>query len=182
MQTEIVISGFGGQGVLFAGQLLAYTALDNGQNVTWFPSYGPEMRGGTANCTVIISEEGIGSPVVQNPTAAIVMNLPSFDKYEPLVKPGGVLAVNTSLVDRRPVREDFEVLLIPANEIAEELGSTRLANMVLLGAIIEKLQVLSKEAIAESLERHIPNHHQNLLGGNLKALDRGAKYAISTSH
>src|SRR3989304_6821503 len=103
MQTEIVIAGFGGQGILFAGQVLAYAAMDAGKEVTWIPSYGPEMRGGTANCTVIISDEQIGSPLVLNPRGAIAMNLPSFDKYEPLVVPGGALIVNASLVNR-PVR------------------------------------------------------------------------------
>ena len=105
MQTEIIIAGFGGQGVLFAGQLLAYAAMDEGKEVTWIPSYGPEMRGGTANCTVIISDEEIGSPLVRNPTAVIAMNLPSLDKYETTVKPGGVLVVNSSMINR-PVRRE----------------------------------------------------------------------------
>lgn len=118
MQTEIVISGFGGQGALFAGQLLAYAAMDEGRRVTWIPSYGPEMRGGTAHCTVIISDEDIGSPLVRRPTAAIVMNMPSLDKYEPLSTPGGVLVVNTSLTTRRAGRADIHVVEAPANAIA----------------------------------------------------------------
>jgi 2-oxoglutarate ferredoxin oxidoreductase subunit gamma len=179
MQTEIIISGFGGQGVLFAGQLLSYTALEKDLHVTWFPSYGPEMRGGTAHCTVIISDNEIGSPVIRNPAAAIVMNLPSLDKYEPLVKTDGVLVVNTSLVDRDPEREDLQIELVPANEIAEELGDKRLANLVMLGALLNHLDVLSVEEVGASLERHIPEHHRNLLEGNLKALERGAALAAA---
>jgi 2-oxoglutarate ferredoxin oxidoreductase subunit gamma len=176
MQTEIIISGFGGQGALFAGQLLAYTGLDHGLHVTWFPSYGPEMRGGTAHCTVILSDEEIGSPVVKNPSAAIVMNIPSLEKYEPLVAEGGVLVVNTSLVDREPTREDIDTIQVPANEIAEELGEIRLSNLVLTGALMERLGVLTIEQIGSSLGVHIPEHRRNLLEANLEALSLGAEY------
>ena len=179
MQTEIIISGFGGQGALFAGQLLSYSALDNGLQVTWIPSYGPEMRGGTAHCIVIISDDEIGSPVIRNPKVAVVMNLPSLDKYEPLVETGGVLVVNTSLVDRNPTREDITVVLVPANEIAEELGEKRLANLVMLGALLEHLDALSVEDVGASLAVHIPQHRRNLLEGNLEALKRGASLASS---
>ena len=176
MQTEIVISGFGGQGALFAGQLLAYTGLDHGLHVTWFPSYGPEMRGGTAHCTVIISEDEIGSPVVKNPSAAIVMNIPSLEKYEALIVEGGVLVINTSLIDRDATRQDIDIIEVPANEIAEQLGETRLANLVLTGALIERLGVLTIEQVGSSLAVHIPEHRRNLLDANLKALERGAEY------
>ncbi len=181
MQAEIIISGFGGQGVLFAGQLLAYTALDNDLHVTWFPSYGPEMRGGTAHCTVIISENDIGSPVVKNPRAVIVMNLPSLEKYEPLVKAGGCLVVNQSLVDREPERDDIRVLMVPANEIAEEMGHNRLANMVLLGALLAVDDGLTTEQVAASLNIHIPEHRRNLLEANYLALERGAQIARGTT-
>jgi 2-oxoglutarate ferredoxin oxidoreductase subunit gamma len=174
MQTEIIFSGFGGQGALFAGQLMAYTALDLDKHVTWFPSYGPEMRGGTAHCTVIISDEEIGSPMITRPDVAVVMNLPSLDKYEPLVKPGGVLVVNTSLVDRDAKRKDIDVVKVPANEIAEEMGETRLANMILLGALLEQLPILPAKQVADSLGRHIPEHRRSLLEANLKAMKRGA--------
>ena len=177
MQAEVVISGFGGEGALFAGQLLAHTALDNGLHVTWFPSYGPEMRGGTAHCTVTISDDEIGSPVVRNPGAAIVMNLPSLDKYEPLVTPGGKLVVNSSLVDREPERDDLDIVMVPANDIAEELGERRLANMVLLGALMQMLGTFSIEQIGESLSRHIPERHKDMLSANLRALERGAALA-----
>jgi 2-oxoglutarate ferredoxin oxidoreductase subunit gamma len=177
MQTEMIFSGFGGQGALFAGQLLAYTALDLDKQVTWFPSYGPEMRGGTAHCTVIISDEEIGSPVVTRPQVAMVMNLPSLDKYEPLLKPGGLLVVNSSLVDREAERTDIDVVNVPANDIAEEMGERRLANMVLLGALLEKLPILPAKEVADALGRHIPEHRRNLLEANLKALKRGAAIA-----
>jgi 2-oxoglutarate ferredoxin oxidoreductase subunit gamma len=177
MQTEIIISGFGGQGALFAGQLLAYTGLDNGLHVTWFPSYGPEMRGGTAHCTVILSDDEIGSPVVKNPSAVIVMNIPSLEKYETSVKDGGVLVVNTSLVDRDPTRKGIDIIKVPANDVAEDLGEIRLANLVLTGALIERLGVLTIEQVGSSLGVHIPEHRRNLLDANLKALELGAEYA-----
>lgn len=177
MQTDIILAGFGGQGILFAGQLLAYTAMDIGLEVTWFPSYGPEMRGGTANCTVVISEEEIGSPTVLYPKAALVFNLPSLDKYEPLVKPGGVLIANASLINRGFQRNDIISVSIPANKIAEEIGEKRLLNMVMLGALIAKLPVLSLEQIESALENHMPARHKHLLELNYKALQQGATFA-----
>jgi 2-oxoglutarate ferredoxin oxidoreductase subunit gamma len=177
MQTEVIIAGFGGQGVLFAGQLLAYAALDAGKEVTWFPSYGPEMRGGTANCTVVVADEEIGSPLVRNPQAAIVMNLPSLDKYEPMVTKGGVLVANSSLTNREAQRDDLVSVFLPANEIAEQIGNKRLINVVMLGALLAKLPVLPLEAIEEGLERHLPERHKRLLPMNLEALRRGAAYA-----
>src|SRR5512139_468458 len=127
MHAELIISGFGGQGALFAGQLLAYAALDEGLQVTWIPSYGPEMRGGTAHCTVVISDGPIGSPLVRRPTSVIALNLPSFEKYEGLVKPGGLLVYNSSLISARPVRGDIRYAAVPANVIAEQLGNVRQA-------------------------------------------------------
>jgi 2-oxoglutarate ferredoxin oxidoreductase subunit gamma len=176
MQTEIVIAGFGGQGVLFAGQVLAYAAMDDGKEVTWIPSYGPEMRGGTANCTIIIADEEIGSPLVRNPRAVIAMNLPSLDKYEPLVAPGGILIVNTSLVNRPATRTDIQTVLIPANEIAESLGEKRMTNIVLVGALLAQLPELSIEAVEKSLENHLPERHKKLLPLNLKAIRSGADF------
>lgn len=180
MQTEIIIAGFGGQGVLFAGQLLTYAAMDEGREVTWIPSYGPEMRGGTANCTVIISDEEIGSPLVRNPQAAIVMNLPSFDKYEPVVKPGGVLVVNASIINRVAGRPDIRAAMIPGNEIAESLGDRRMTNMVLLGCLLANLPVLPLEAIERALKDHLPARHQKLLPMNIQALHRGAEFVAQT--
>jgi 2-oxoglutarate ferredoxin oxidoreductase subunit gamma len=177
MQTEIIIAGFGGQGVLFAGQVLAYAAMDNGKTVTWIPSYGPEMRGGTANCTVIIADDEIGSPLVLHPKAGIVLNLPSLDKYEPLVAPGGVLVANASLINRGPARRDIHNIFIPANEIAETLGDKRLMNMVALGALLGRLPVLPLEAIEQALSDHLPARHKRLLPVNFQALRQGADFA-----
>lgn len=177
MQTEIVIAGFGGQGILFAGQILAYAAMDKGKEVTWIPSYGPEMRGGTANCTVIIADEEIGSPLVRNPKAVIAMNLPSLDKYEPLVIPGGYLIVNTSLVNRTVQRSDITAVHIPANEIAESLGEKRLSNLVMVGALLAQLTELPLEAVENALHEHLPERHRKLLSLNLKALSKGIEAA-----
>lgn len=177
MQTEILIAGFGGQGILFAGQVLAYAAMDSGLEVTWIPSYGPEMRGGTANCTVIIADEEIGSPTVRNPKAAMVFNLPSFDKYETLVVPGGVLIANASLINRDFSRHDLNAVSIPANELAESLGDKRLTNMVMLGAMLELLPVQTIESIEAALRAHLPERHKHLLPMNSKALRLGVEYA-----
>ena len=177
MQTEIMIAGFGGQGILFAGQLLAYAAMDSGKEVTWIPSYGPEMRGGTANCTVIIADEEIGAPTVRNPRAAMVFNLPSFDKYESLVVPGGALIANASLVDRSFQRTDLKSVMIPANEMAEVLGDKRMTNMVMLGALLGALPVLPIEAIEKALQDHLPERHKRLLPLNFQALRQGAAFA-----
>jgi 2-oxoglutarate ferredoxin oxidoreductase subunit gamma len=177
MQTEIVIAGFGGQGVLFGGQVLAYAAMDSGKLVTWIPSYGPEMRGGTANCTVIIADEEIGSPLVRNPKAVIALNLPSLDKYERLVVPGGVLIANASLINRGPSRTDIKSVFIPANEIAESTGNKRLLNMVALGALLGALPVLPLETIEQALMDHLPERHRRLLPVNFQALRQGAEFA-----
>ncbi len=134
---EAIFAGFGGQGVLFAGQLLAYAGMSEGLHVTWIPSYGPEMRGGTANCTVILSEDEIGAPVISHPLSALVFNAPSMEKYAPLVKPGGLLLVNSSLIAARTAREDLRVVYIPASDIATELGNIRIANMVLLRSLCD---------------------------------------------
>lgn len=176
MQTDIIIAGFGGQGVLFAGQLLAYAAMDEGLEVTWIPSYGPEMRGGTANCTVVISDEEIGSPMVRYPQAAVAMNRPSLDKYEDMLLPGAVLVINSSMVDREVKRTDLKVVVLPANEIAESLGDRRMTNMVLLGALLANLPVLSLDALNGALKAHLPARHQRLVAANIEAIQKGASY------
>ena len=140
-QTEIIVSGFGGQGALFAGQVMAYAAMDLGKHVTWIPSYGPEMRGGTAHCTVTIADEPIGSPLVANPFAVVAMNIPSFEKYEPLVRAGGLMVYNSTLVNRPPKRDDIDFIAVPGNELAEALGNVRLANSVMTGALVTALGV-----------------------------------------
>lgn len=177
MQTEVFLAGFGGQGVMFAGQVLAYAAMDIGREVTWIPSYGPEMRGGTANCTVVIADEEIGSPLVDQPPAVIVMNLPSLDKYESSVKPGGVLIVNSSMVDRAVTRNDINWLSIPCNEIAEQAGDKRMANVVATGALLALMPFLTLKDIEAALKAHMPGRHKDLLPKNIDALKSGAAYA-----
>jgi 2-oxoglutarate ferredoxin oxidoreductase subunit gamma len=177
MQKEIIISGFGGQGVLFAGQVIAYAAMDSGKDVTWIPSYGPEMRGGTANCTVVIADHEIGSPLVKNPPLVIALNLPSFDKYEPLMQVGGTLVVNQSMVDHGAKRTDINTVFVAANEIAEEIGDKRLTNMVTVGALLAALPEVTLEALEAALKGHLPARHQHLLPKNYQALRRGFEEA-----
>jgi 2-oxoglutarate ferredoxin oxidoreductase subunit gamma len=174
MQKEISISGFGGQGVLFAGQLLAYAAMDKGMNVTWYPSYGPEMRGGTANCMVILSDEEIGAALVGQPAAALVFNLPSLEKFEPKVKPGGLLVIDSSLIEQKASRADIQVVYVPATRIAEELGNRRMANMVMLGALLGNMDVISLEDLEKALNGHLPERHRHLLPANVQAIQAGA--------
>ena len=176
-ETSIIISGFGGQGTLFAGQVIAYASMDNGFHVTWIPSYGPEMRGGTAHCTVIISEEAIGSPLVRYPDVVLALNLPSVDKYENLVPDDGVLIANSSLFNRKIERKGIQSLLIPANEIAEVLGMVRLANMIMVGAMVAMKPILPLDAVKKALEEHIPDRHKKTLPINFKAMDRGFEFA-----
>lgn len=177
MQKEIIIAGFGGQGVLFAGQVIAYAAMDAGKEVTWIPSYGPEMRGGTANCTVVIADDEIGSPLVKSPPLAIALNLPSFDKYEETLASGGTLVVNQSMVDRGPKRGDIHVTFMPCNEIAEELGNKKLLNMVAVGALLTVLPEVTLKDVERALEGHLPLRHKHLLPKNYEALRRGFETA-----
>ncbi len=175
--SEVIISGFGGQGTLFAGQILAYAGMDAGKHVTWIPSYGPEMRGGKARCTVVISSEEIGAPIVRRPSSAIVMNIPSLEAYGRAVKPGGVLVVNSSLIDLLSNRDDITELYVPATEMATEMGNRRVANMILLGAWATATGVVTIEQLAQALADHLPPDKQRLVSINQKALRRGAKVA-----
>lgn len=177
MQSEVIFAGFGGQGVLFSGQILAFAGMDSGKEVAWMPSYGPEMRGGTANCTVVIADEEIGSPYVRNPQAAVIMNLPSLDKYESQIASGGALIVNASMVNREVQRTDLDVVMIPAQEIAESIGNRRLMNIVMLGALLQIKAILPLEAIEQALETHLPERHRRMLPANLQALKAGAAFA-----
>jgi 2-oxoglutarate ferredoxin oxidoreductase subunit gamma len=176
-ETSIIISGFGGQGTLFAGQVLAFAFMDNGFEVTWIPSYGPEMRGGTAHCTVIVSEEAIGSPLVRNPDVVLALNLPSVDKYEVLVPENGILIANSSLVNREIERGDIVSLLIPANNLAEEIGLSRLANMIMVGSMAALKPILPLEEYKTALQNHIPERHQKTLPMNFEAMDIGFEFA-----
>ena len=177
MQKEILIAGFGGQGVLFAGQVLAYAAMDTGKEVTWIPSYGPEMRGGTANCTTVIADEEIGSPLAQNPPAVIALNLPSLEKYEELVQPGGVIVVNKSMIDRKVERDDITVIYVPGNEMAEECGNRRMLNTVMTGALLAAFPILSLDDVKAALKAHLPERHQKLIPNNFDAMDKGYAHA-----
>ena len=179
METEIIIAGFGGQGILFAGQILAYAGMDQGFEVTWFPSYGPEMRGGTANCTVVIGDEEIGAPIVNHPQVVIAMNLPSLDKYEMSIQSHGILVVNSSMVNRLVTRRDIKVVEIPANELAESLGDKRMANMLMLGGFLANHPILPIEAVEKALKVHLPERHQHLFAKNCEAIRKGATYPAS---
>ncbi|WP_119072709.1 2-oxoacid:acceptor oxidoreductase family protein [Aggregatilinea lenta] len=177
MHEELIFAGFGGQGVLFAGQLLAYTALAEGKHVTWIPSYGPEMRGGTANCTVILSDDPIGSPVSQHPSIVVVFNHPSLDKYEDQIRPGGLLVVNASLTMRDPERDDIDRALLPATELATALGNPRVANMVLLGALLVHRPIVAQDTIARVLATKLGPAKTDLCALDLRALERGMAVA-----
>lgn len=177
MKHEVIIAGFGGQGVMIAGEVLAYAGMLEGRKVSWLPSYGPEMRGGTANCSVVVSDQEIASPLVTEPTAVVVMNRPSLDKFEGWLVPGGVLVVNTSLVNREPVRNDVHVVKVPCNEIAYRLGSDRVANMIALGALIARTAVVKMDSVAEALRKVFPPHRHNLIPLNLQALQKGVELA-----
>lgn len=170
---SVIMAGFGGQGVLFIGRLLAHAAMKEGRNVTWIPSYGPAMRGGTANCTVVISDEVIGSPVITSPHSLIVMNNPSLDAFEPRLKTGGLLIVNSSLVTHETKRNDITVVKAPANKIAFEIGSDRAANMVMLGAYSACTKVVTKENILEALKKVLGEKKKHLFEINKTAFEKG---------
>ncbi len=175
MLENVIIAGFGGQGILFAGQVLAYAGLFDGREVVWMPSYGPEMRGGTANCTVVVSSGRIRSPLVANPLGVIAMNRPSFDRFEPALRPGGVLVVNSSLIDARSSRGDIRVHEVPANHIAEELGSAKVANLVALGGYVAATRAVSIESILKGIEKVVPEGRAELRALNAEAFRRGAE-------
>lgn len=177
MNIEIIMAGFGGQGVMSMGQVVCYAALEEGKEVLWLPSYGPEMRGGTANCTVIVSDEPVGSPIVTKPDAVIIMNKPSLDKFEPMVKPGGLVLINSSLCDKDAARKDVRVFKIPATDLASELGNIRIANMVALGAFLALEPIVKIDSIVEALQEHLPEHQKKHVPLNHKALELGAAKA-----
>lgn len=175
-QYEVTFAGFGGQGILTAGQLLAYAGIAEGKHVTWLPSYGPEMRGGTAYCTVVISDERIGSPIITNPQCVCVFNRPSFDKFVPMIRPGGLLLVNSTLIDVTTDRTDITEILVPANDMARAAGNVKAANVAVLGAFIGATGVISyktlKDTIAEKLARK-----KEVLDINYSVLEQGYQLA-----
>jgi 2-oxoglutarate ferredoxin oxidoreductase subunit gamma len=176
MKEEIIMAGSGGQGIMFAGTLLAHAAMEEGLNVTYFPSYGAEMRGGTANCRVIISDENIGSPIVTNPSTLLAMNESSLQKFTPEVKKGGLIIINSSLSKKEIETDDVEILKIPATELAEKLGDSRVANMVILGAYVNRRKIVSLERTMDSLSKVLGEGKENLFKLNTEALRKGEEY------
>ena len=175
-QQEIIMAGFGGQGLLFSGKVLAHAGLIENRELSWLPSYGPEMRGGTCNCSVILSDDPVGSPIVAHPNVLMVMNTPSLDKYEEEVAPGGILFVDSSLISRKVERTDVEVVYIPATGMATDMNATSLANMIILGAIVEHTKCVKWESLEPALHHVISARHADLLGLNLKALEAGRDF------
>lgn len=171
---SILLAGFGGQGVLFAGKIMAYAGLIEEKYVSWLPSYGPEMRGGTANCSVVVSDSPVASPIVTMATTVVAMNRPSLDKFEDSVLPDGKLFINSSIIDKKSDRGDVEVYYVPCNEIAEELGNPRVANMVMLGAYIEKTKCVDFESVLQALLYKLGEKKAHLIPLNREALNKGA--------
>lgn len=174
--TQILIAGFGGQGILFSGKFLAYKGLIDGIQVSWLPSYGPEMRGGTANCNVILSDSPVGSPIITTPDVLIAMNLPSLQKYVDAVAPGGQIYVDSSLIDAKVEREDVEVFYIPATQIAKDNGIGTLANMIIVGHLLENNSELSFDGTSDVVEKLVPPKKAALKELNMKALALGRDY------
>ncbi|MFW6324079.1 MAG: 2-oxoacid:acceptor oxidoreductase family protein [Desulfovibrionales bacterium] len=174
---DAIIAGFGGQGVMLIGNLLAYSAMEHGLNVTYIPVCGPEMRGGTANCTVVISDEDIGSPIIHKPVSLIIMNRPSLDKFQPRLRDEGLQIINSSLVDSTLADKDrVQTYPVPANELADSLGNTRMANMVALGAYVTATGILPVKQVQESLSAVISSRYAKLIPKNMEALQAGADY------
>ena len=175
-QTQYLFSGFGGQGILFAGKFLAYKGLMEDRQVSWLPSYGPEMRGGTASCSVILSDDPVGSPIVTRPDVLVAMNLPSLDKFESTVAPGGIIIVDSTLVERKVAREDVTVYYVPATKLAGENGMGNLANMIIVGKLLSVLGEYDADGIAATLGKVIPARKANMLDMNRAALKLGADF------
>ena len=173
-QQNVVIAGFGGQGVMLVGELLAYAGMIEGKHVTWVPSYGIEMRGGTAHCTVTIDDEEINSPVAEEPESVIVFNGSSLEKFEPLLPEGGLLLINSAMVDRESERHDIRTYTIAANNIADKLGNSQVSNIIMLGAFIELSGMVSMESVVNALQQVLPERHHRLLPLNRQALEMGA--------
>lgn len=173
MTTNIIITGFGGQGILFAGKILAYTALITGKQLSWLPSYGPEMRGGTANCHVIVSDEPVGSPIIITPDVLISMNKPSLDKFEGAVKAGGTILYDKSLIDREVTRDDVKVSAVAATEIATADGKAGMANMIMLGALLKATGIFTLDEIRMGVEKTVPPSKQHLVDVNMAMIEKG---------
>ena len=178
MTYEIVLAGFGGQGILFLGKMIALAGMLDGKEVSWIPSYGPEMRGGTANCSVVVSDRRIGTPVVSRPNVLVAMNRPSLEKFEPKMQPGGHLFINKTLIEIPHTRQDVTVTYLEMTGIAGELGNPRLANIVALGGMVGRIGLVGREAVIAALNKELSGKKAALLDLNLKALDAGAQAAL----
>lgn len=178
MQTEVMFAGFGGQGILLSGKLLAVTAMTQGYEVAWIPSYGPEMRGGTAYCTVVIGDRPIGSPIIKNPAHLVAMNRPSLEKFAPVVRPGGVILVNSSLIPVASGREDVDELPVPATGIANEIGSVKAANIVALAAFVARSGIVDFETLRETVKEEFAAKSK-FIPLNMTAMDRGREAAAA---
>ena len=176
MTHEILLAGFGGQGILFSGKFLAYDGLLENREVSWLPSYGPEMRGGTCNCSIILSDTKIGSPIVSNPNVLVAMNLPSLDKFENSAVPGAKIFVDSSLIDRKVERDDVDVYYIPATKLASDENLPGLANMIMIGHVIAKAGVMPYENVETTMKKLVPAKKQNLIELNIKAVELGYNY------
>lgn len=176
MQKEVMFAGFGGQGILLSAKLLAYAAMEQGFEVMWIPSYGPEMRGGTAYCTVVVSDKLIGSPIIKNPTHLVAMNRPSLEKFAPVVKPDGVVLINSSLIPVRSGRDDVRELLVPANEAAIKLGSVKCANIIAVSAFAAKSEIVDVDILRECVKKEFAKKPK-IVPLNMKAFDEGLKIA-----
>lgn len=181
MEKKAIFAGFGGQGVMLMGHLLSQAAVAEGMEVVLTQSYGSEMRGGTANCAVIISDEKIGSPIVEKADGCIVMNLPSLERFAPAVRRGGVLVINTSLINREPDRKDIRCIKIPATELAHQLGNRQVSNLVALGAFIEATRMTEASSIPKALKQVLPKHRLSTLSLNKKAFQEGREWALRAS-
>lgn len=174
--TQFLFSGFGGQGILFAGKFIAYKGLMDGKNVSWLPSYGPEMRGGTASCSVIVSDINVGSPIVNKPDVLVAMNLPSLDKFENTVAPGGTIILDSTLIERKVNRDDVKVVYLPATKLANDNGVSTLANMIIVGKILKELGEDADATIETALSKVISAKHADMLDFNRKAIKLGAEF------
>ena len=177
MTTQLLIAGFGGQGVLFAGKFIAYKGLMEEKEVSWLPSYGPEMRGGTANCSIILSDEPVGSPIVSTPDVLIAMNLPSLDKYEDATASGGTIIIDSTLIGRKVERSDVKAFYIPATKMANDAGIPTLANMIMMGKMIKETGIVQFDDVIDTLKKVVSAKRANLLELNIKALEAGYNYA-----
>jgi len=173
---EVILAGFGGQGILFAGKVIAYAGMLAGKEVSWLPSYGPEMRGGTANCHVIVSDQPVGSPIINEPKTVIAMNRPSLDKYENAVASGGSIFVDSALIDRKITRADIKGIEIPATQLAMDMDAPKLANIVLLGKVVKETGFVSLETVKEAFSKIVPPSKKDLIDLNIKALELGYNY------